>query len=227
MPDQCYGSIKGLVARATRLDACGVPLTGATDSVVTDGFITIGLTAQIEQPDEITQRNAAGALCIDVVPAPFLRRYDLAIDFCQVDPALFELIADTTLVTNPDGDAVGMAVDDLPKTQKFGLEVWTEVPGDACEGGAQTWVYWLLPFVANGRLGDMTIENGAATFPVAANTQRGSRWGRGPYIVVPTAAGNATPGILPAAQAITNRQHLYQRLTTVAPPEAACGYVAA
>lgn len=221
----CYSSIRGLASRATRLDVCGIPVTGgATNKAVTCGFVKIELASQVEDGDEFLVKGANGELCINKKGAPALKRYDMTMDFCQVDPEFFELVAGVRLLTDPAGKSVGFTVDDDPRVDKFALEVWSEVPGSACSGGLAQYLYWLLPYVENGITGDFTIENGPVTFPMLASTAGANTpgWGRGPYNVVPIDVGG-TPGILPAPGVLAG-EHLLQRLTTVAPPACACGY---
>lgn len=230
MAGRCYSSIQGLAMRATRIDGCGTPVTGgATDVVTSDGFVSIGLAAQIEEGTDYTQKNASGKLCVSEKGASALTRYAAAISFCQVDVQLYELVAGVRMVTDFGGDAVGFAVDEnLSDGAGWGLEVWTKVPPtpDApCDpAGTGTYLYWLLPWLVDGRLGDFTIEDSTATFTVSANTRKNNVWGVGPYDVVPINVGGTagpldTPGILPT-------EHLYQRLTTIEPPTVDCGYAA-
>lgn len=231
MPTQCYSSIQGLAMRATRLDVCGARVTtGTTNIVRTDGFVSIGLTAQYEEGTEYTAKNASGKLCVSEKGKRQLTRYDLAISFCQVDPALFELMGGVEAVLNYAGDVVGFAIDRDPSPGDVALEVWTKVPAspdaecDVSGGGSGLYIYWLLPWVADGTPGDWTIEDGLANFSIAASTKYGNQWGQGPtgYNVVTVDATN-TPGLI-VAPGVLPSQHVYHRLTTIAPPAVGCGY---
>ena len=54
---QCFSLVRGRVMRATKLDTCGNPVYGPLSTVVSDGFITVGLAAQTD--DESDDRGAA------------------------------------------------------------------------------------------------------------------------------------------------------------------------
>lgn len=58
-------SIKGRVARITRLDSCGAPVFGECSTIVTKGFITVTIAEEKEAGDEYKQKNAWGELWIN------------------------------------------------------------------------------------------------------------------------------------------------------------------
>ena len=70
MATKKFSLVRGFAMRATRLDGCGRPVLGPDSVIASDGFITVGLTANIEEGEEISQTNAAGKLCITDKPQP-------------------------------------------------------------------------------------------------------------------------------------------------------------
>jgi hypothetical protein len=225
MASTCVSPIRGLAMRATRVNNCGCPVEGVTSSAVSCGFVSIGLSAQIDEGTPITVRTAAGELCINEPACRTLTRYDVTIEFCQVDPELFELMASTRVLTDYKGDSVGHTVGENIQCQTgFALEVWSQVAGAECDPGAPgSWYYWLLPFVTSGLIGgDITIEDGPVTFTFSGQTKKNACWGLGPYDVVAQDAA-LTPGPL-LAPGVLDDEHLYARTVELAPPECACGY---
>lgn len=220
MPSICYSSIKGLAMRATRLDSTGKWVTGTTASAVSKGFVNINLSANIEEGSEFTVKNANGDLCVNEKDASRLKFFDLEIEFCEVDPELFELMTGARLLDDYAGNSVGYAMNETLAAAPHALEVWTKVAG--AEGDNQ-YIYWLLPQIVNGIAGDYTIENGPASFTIKANTKSNSLWGTGPYNVVAQDA-QLTAGVL--LDPVLEGDHLYHRLTEIAPPTVQCGYVA-
>jgi len=216
----CYSSIKGLAMRVTRLDPVGAPVEGLTSAAVSKGFVSVGITANIEDGEEFTVKNAAGELCISERDNPLLKWLELSIEFCQVDPEMFELMTGGRLLEDFAGNSVGFTMSETYVAAPFALEVWTKVAGTVQEG--YQWIYWLFPMVINGILGDLTLENGPVSFTLAGNTKSNGSWASGPYDVVAVDAqgtcGPLTDPVLPG-------EHLYHRLTTCAPPTAKCGYV--
>lgn len=219
MAAKCYSSIKGVAMRATRLDSLGKWATGTTASVVSSGFVSVSLTANVEDGQEFLVKNANGDLCVNEKDSPRLKYFDLEMKFCSVDPELFELMTGHTLLTDQGTTSVGYEVGETMNAAPCALEVWTKL---ATVQGNHQWVYWLVPMVINGIAGDYMIENGPMDFTVKANSSSNANWGKGPYNVVATNAG------LTAGKLLTNigsTTHLLHRLTEIAPPTASCGYV--
>ncbi len=224
---KCYSLIRGRAMRVTRLDGCGAPVPGPFSVVSSDGFISVGLTAQTEEGETISVTNAAGRVCISDVPAPKFTGYGLEIALCGVDPNLVNLLTGQPLVYDAGvgelAEAIGFRVNsgvDLDDSG-FALELWSGVPAAVCEPGqGQSYGYMLIPFVKGGVLGDYTVENGPVNFNITgANSKDGSSWGVGPFNVVPDASDDAGPLLV----AIDPKDHMHVQLTTVAPPEPGCG----
>jgi hypothetical protein len=227
MANNCFSLVRGRVMRVTRLDGCGNVVAGADASVVSDGFITVGLTAQTDEGTTISVTNAAGKVCILDEPCPAFLGYDVGIEFCGVNPALYNLLTCQPLVMGGSGgaDAVGFRVNSGINACDcgFALEVWSSVPAGACEPGAgANFGYFLIPFVKGGLIGDFTIGNDAVNFSLTgASSKDGSAWGVGPYDVVNDGTADG-----PLADAIDEKDHLHMQLTTVPPPESDCDPIA-
>lgn len=221
MATRCFQSIQGLCLRVTRLDQCCTPpSSGTPDSyVVSDSFINLSLTAELEEPDEFTVKLANGRLCINEIGCATLKRYTVEVSLCNADPDLFEIIGGVNKVLDWNGDVVGYEVDENLGncTSRFSMEFWTRVPSDQCSdpSGFSQYVYWLLPCLQNGRVGDVTIENGPLEFTFTADAIPSHQWGQGPYDVVSQDAMN-TAG--PLIAAIGCKTALHVQTTTIDPP---------
>lgn len=220
---KCLKFVRGRAARFTRLNGCGVPVYGEASTVTTEGIITIGYTANIDEGDEINVPNFAGVTCVLDTPAPQLTGYTLEIQFCEVDPELYALATGQAVVLDAFGNAVGFDVDTSVSSldTAFALEVWAGAPAQRCaEGGTGSFGYFLAPFVQGGVLGDFTIENGAVTFTISnATTKQGNAWGVGPYDVTLDASSVASPLLT----AIGTNVALRAMIVNLDPPEAECG----
>lgn len=226
MADKCFSLVRGRAMRVTRLDGCGRVALGPESQVSTEGFISVGLTANTEEGETISVTNAAGNICILDEPAPKFTGYSVEVQFCGVDPQLFTLMTGQPLVLNADGDAVGFRVNSGISADEsgFAMELWSNVPVAACDAsGGASYGYFLIPFVQGGTLGDVTIENGAINFTLSgASSKDGSEWGVGPYDVV----RDETNAAAPLMEVIDSKDHLHLELTTVAPPTPSCGAAA-
>jgi hypothetical protein len=216
--------VRGRSMRATRLDGCCRPIGGPDSQIVTEGFVSVALTANVTDPEEITVTNANGQTCVRDSGCPEFNGYGVEVTFCEVNPCLFSMVTGQPSVTNAAGDVVGfrmnsdVSVCDLG----FGLEVWMGVPGVACTGEGGAYGYLLLPCLRGGVIGDFTIENAAITFTVTgSSTKEGSGWGVGPYQVV--LDENGDPSVLP--DPLDPNDHLYAIYTELAPPEPTDGCV--
>lgn len=220
MATKCFQSLQGLCIRVTRLDSCCNPPSASTPNsfVVSDSFITLNLKAELEQPDEFIVKLANGKLCINEIGCATLKRYTTEITLCNADPALFEIIGGVSQVLDFKNDVVGYEIDqDLGQCGKFSLEFWTRVPTQVCTpGGDQEYVYWLLPCLQNGRVGDVSIANGPLEFSFTADAIPSSSWGQGPYNVTPRGAGDLVGRNLQASIGCNTALHV--QTTTIKPP---------
>lgn len=223
MPTRCFQPILGKRIRVTALDSCGgVPEPAAEDSMaVTDGFITLNLSAETEDGAEIITRKASGALCVNEKAADSFKRFTLEMEFCGVDPGLLSVVTNAEIYENYEQVAAGIVIPEGTIEGKFALELWTGLSGQACEPGTEEASgYMLLPFVQSGILGDMTVDGeNAVTFSLTgAYTKGGNQWGVGPYDVM-AEEGVAAP--LPTA--LDPLDHLLLVETGIAPPASVCG----
>lgn len=228
MADQCWSAIKACRIRVIRLDSCGRPVDGDSSVGVSKGFITVAAAADIEEGEEFLQKNACGELCINEKDDDILKRFNLTINFCKVDPAMVELMTSNRVVTNGSGDAVGFAVgSEINSDGGFSLELWQKVAGDLCDsGGDQLWSYHAWPWVTGGVLGDFTFENGPFTFDLTARTKpvRDGAWNLQPLVVGENNRGPFT--VLGTGQGLLEGEHYINVLTDSAPPDDACGVAA-
>lgn len=224
---KCYSLIRGRVMRITRLDGCGNPVPGPDSVVVTDGFISVALTANTEEGTAISVENANGQICVSDTPAPRFTGYGVAVSLCGVSPNVINLLTNQPLVY--DGsvtpEAVGFRVSTGVNLDDsgFAIELWSGVPTEACDpGSGQAYGYVLIPFVKGGVLGDFTIENAAVNFQITgAQSKDGTGWGVGPFNVVKDGTDDS-----PLLTPMGTKDHLNVELTTVAPPTADCDPVA-
>lgn len=222
---KCFSLIRGRALRVTKLDGCGNTVPGAASSVVSDGFITVSLTANTDTGTEIRVTNAAGRVCILDTPCPLFTGYTVEVAFCGVNPALLNLMTGQPFVVDGAGDIVGFRMNSAVDAcdSGFALELWSQVPTAVCEEDADVnYGYFLLPFLKGGVLGDFTVGNDAVNFTLSgAATKDGSQWGVGPYEVVDD---DGTPSEL--LTAIDANDHIHIQLTTLPPPEVDCDTIA-
>lgn len=194
-PALCAAPIQGTRLRIARLDACGVPVTGAGGLVVTNGFVQVAISQQYEDGTEYQQRNAAGDFCVNEVGPDQFKRVDLDIQMCAIDPDVVGLITGVpVIVTGAPATGTGFWVTEGTVTQRFSLEVWQNISGQACVGSSPQYAYWAFPNLGAGKFNDFTIENDVLEWTLSAKSKGAAAgWGGGPTAIdwisaVPTAA---------------------------------------
>jgi hypothetical protein len=222
MTATCDSYIQGIRIRATRLDDCGEPEAGPCGYVVSKGFVNIALSNQETSPTEISQVLADGTRCYYLQTPKLLNGVQANIEFCEVDPELFEILTGVPLLLDDAGVAHGFTTDSASYAiGNVALEVWMNLARGGCAvTNGRRWGYYLMPWLYQGSIGKPTIENGAVNFTLSeAMTRDGNQWGVGPYDIQLDADGNLSPLFLPLASTVHDA--VYK--VNLAPPEPLCG----
>jgi hypothetical protein len=106
---QVIKPIRGKRMRLTRLDECGTPVVGPASTLVSKGFISLGLSPQYEDGETITQANAQGDFDINEPADPWLTRVDVEGAFIGVHPDVVEMLTGNPVVLDGTGSAVGIS----------------------------------------------------------------------------------------------------------------------
>jgi hypothetical protein len=226
MSTRCFSPIFGKRIRVSQMNQCCAPVTGGDCAeIATDGFISLSLSSEVEDGAEVITRKANGAICINHKAPDAFKRFTLEMEFCGVDPDLLAFMTNMTAYADYNGDISGATVYEGNVENKFGLEVWTGLSGEACPTGVdEASGYIALACVNAGVLGDISIdgENAVSFTMTGAYTVSGHSWGRGVHNVV--LDENGDPAVLPTALLPTEPMIILE--TGVAPPPSACGCAA-
>jgi hypothetical protein len=148
---ECAGSIHVLAARATRLLADGTPDEGSTGSYVTENPMRVAVNPEIEQGEDRTQKNGADCPCLTYKVPDYVKRWNLELDNCRLEPGLFELLFGAEVIPGSTPGSIvgnilpsGVANCDL-STLGVALEFWTR----AWDGDRQNpdfpYIRWVIP----------------------------------------------------------------------------------
>lgn len=194
-------TVRGSVARVTRVDGCGDVIYGDDSQAVTKSFVSVARTGNTTSNDEIDLKDADG---VSSVYEPARENYagaSLEITFSRVDPEFFEIVTKQRVIRDAFGRATGFAINKKVDVylEAFALEVWSGTVAGVCDPNGNLLRYrGLWPFVQGGRLGDYTIENGAVSFVITgAQTYSGTQWGVGPYNITLDENGDPSPELEP------------------------------
>ena len=230
MASVCFAPIRVPMIRATKLDACGSVVVGACSTVATDGIITVEQTGEYNDRQDFFTLNGDGLPCITDTSPPILKWVNVTITFCRVDPELINLLTGEPLVLNDAASplAVGFRTrEGSAATSNFAFEAWSRLSGSSnCSDNVVQYGYFLLPWMVEGTVGDITMQNGVANFTVIGRTHNNSLWGTGPYNVIVNETGPNAGNPGPLLTAIANNDHRHIQVTKLAPPITGCGCVA-
>jgi hypothetical protein len=219
--------VKGIRLRATKINRCGLPISGNANRIVTDGFVSVRLTPVMKDANDLEQENAEGRVCVsDRTPAT--RKYhNVELELCNVNTGLIGLFSGWSQVidfaNNPIGFQDSASVDD-----QYGvaLEIWTGGRSDEdCEPQKLDTVFtapttgtnygYLLFGASEFTMGNIEVSSSISTFTLSGITIPIPHWGRGPYNVAATnATGTAGRMLAP----VDDDAHFTLFRTSVAPP---------
>jgi hypothetical protein len=183
------------------------------------------MNANVEDGEDVEYKAANGRVCGFKRGCPSFKGYDIELNFFSVSPELIEIATGNPVVYGFDGKPIGYDDCSIRCNSGFALELWAEVLGeDVCDAegsGDGSWIYFLMPWVTNGMLGDLEVGSEAASLTLNGATRAGGGWGRGPYdVLAQDKAG--TPGQL--LTPLGSTCHRRTMVTTVRPPEPTCDY---
>lgn len=228
MASDCFGLLRFAAARVTKLTSCGAVVQSSCSTVASvGGIITVAMTREVVERQDYTTLDGDGNICIGDTKPEILKWIPVEITFCRVDPEMLNIMSAEPLVLNDAASptAVGWRTQQGSASNSFfAFEGWVRVAGsDNCDETGAKYGYFLLPFVKEAVIGDITFENAAATFTVSGIAVIGSQWGTGPYEVRVALSGPDINEPQPLLTAIGPLDFRHLQLTTLPPPLGSCG----
>jgi len=221
-------TVRGRMARFTRLDELGRPVYGPGNQAVTKGIISVTYTPNVTEGEATSVTNFAGEQCISApAPCATIDNWTVAVEFCAVDPCVVLMIYPSWIPYYDDfGSIKGFQiVGGLTCDVGFALEIWGQI-GSAgstvqCGPGAVSGsTYWLAPRLVGAAPGDITISNESTSFTFNGTTTNPVGWRRGPYLVDIV---GGVPSVL--RDPVDSAAQLVEFITAVLPPAVTNGCV--
>lgn len=221
-------TVRGRVARFTKLDERGRPLYGPGNQAVTKGIISVTYTPNVTEGEATSVTNFAGEQCISApAPCATIDNWTVAVEFCAIDPCVVLMIYPSWIPVYDDfGSIKGFQiVGGLTCDVGFALEVWGQIGAAGstvqCGPGAVSGsTYWLAPRLVGSAPGEITISNEATSFTFNGTTTNPVGWRRGPYLVDVV---GGVPSVL--RDPVDSAAQLVEFTTQVRPPEPTNGCV--
>lgn len=221
-------TVRGRMARFTRLDELGRPVYGPGNQAVTKGIISVTYTPNVTEGEATSVTNFAGEQCISApAPCATIDNWTVAVEFCAVDPCVVLMIYPSWIPYYDDfGSIKGFQIiGGLTCDVGFALEIWGQI-GSAgstvqCGPGAVSGsTYWLAPRLVGAAPGEITISNESTSFTFNGTTTNPVGWRRGPYLVDIV---GGVPSVL--RDPVDSAAQLVEFITAVRPPEPTNGCV--
>lgn len=184
-------TVRGRMARFTRLDELGRPVYGPGNTAVTKGIISVTYTPNVTEGEATSVTNFAGEQCISApAPCATIDNWTVAVEFCAVDPCVVLMIYPSWIPYYDDfGSIKGFQiVGGLTCDVGFALEIWGQIGASGSTvqcgpGSVAGSTYWLAPRLVGAAPGDITISNESTSFTFNGTTTNPVGWRRGPYLV--------------------------------------------
>lgn len=225
MSSICYTQILANVMQITRLDDCGLPVTGSGNRAIFESFIDVVVNPNRQGGSALNLRDGSGIVQIVGANPAQNTSNDVSITLCLLDPetiALLDAATDAVTVTGAPSvtggtfipvtgtPAVGNAFSYAPNKGPVAIELWAKIAG-VC-GGEQCWSRWFLARLINLHRERLIWENDGFTLSLSGTLLGNPKWGNGVNGEHPRAVGSNEPLV-------------YERNCN-APPIAICGTVA-
>ena len=86
MPELCLPQVQAVAMRVTALDASGVPQPGSDTMIVSNALSQMQVSPVYTDGDEIEEKGANGAVCVNYRSGDSLKRFDVTLTLCTPDP---------------------------------------------------------------------------------------------------------------------------------------------
>lgn len=159
----CVTPFRGEGVRVVQLDECGVAVPGAP-TWEGCGFVSLEISPEIEEGDDIEQKKANGQPCIFVPGCRSLKYYNVSLELCGFNATLLSILQENSFLTlDADGNTIGAGITDKSECdRRVALEVFSELPHDECDADSvKQCVRFFLPRVGSFQQdSDVTIQDG-------------------------------------------------------------------
>lgn len=228
MATYCLKPAGGTIMRVTSVGVCGEILPDSC-YVVSKCWASIERTAEYTDPVQFAPPNADGSVCYAFRGEPGFLWYVLNITLNQVDPRAYNIMTGAPLVLDdatPTANIVGWRTRrNQVSASNFALEVWIRLAGEVCTANTVPYMYYVVPLVKQGQIGDLTIGQEAISYIVSNAIGVGpSSWGVGPYMVRRDATTGVPEPLLTPIQTTDGADDVdHTERVTLAPPPPSCG----
>lgn len=215
MANRCTRSLKVCASKITKIAADGSPVVGASSSYVFGDLVTLNVTSEYSDDDDLEVRGASGDICARYFAFGPLKNLTFELEGCSVDAERDSLLIGETPLTS--GAATGFRWPEIGSGlgcaggsyHGVGLEVWTlNVASDGSPDPTFPYWRWLFPRTY-WKIGDKNFANEFMAPKFSGYGNQNPQWLDGPSNDWPVAS-----------------DRVGQALEVATAPTPGCGYVA-
>lgn len=220
----CPKSIKCVVARVCRQNACGVALDPLTPNsrIQFDGFMELTLKPDIEKGIDISEKNANDAICVRYHGQDRLKGFEVNLKLCGVPLPVMEMLLDAPLLAHtPANNFVGGVLrNSLTSAEPNGKQIdfWSfNANRDQCLVAGvpgQVYVQWALVYTHAWEVAsDFKFSNSALDVELKGYAEYNPNW-------IPSWPSSSFPSYFPGG-GDPNGNPTYPAPTVLPPGQAA------
>ena len=178
----CRPQVQACAIRVSRLDSNGVPSPGASNLIVSDALVSMGISAVYTDGDEIEDKNACGDVGVNFRGNDSFKRLDVTLQIITPDPFLQEMLSGG-VVLDPGGGApqgYGMPPIGAVSGNGVSVELWANRIDDGDLDLNYPYAWYAYPKIRNLRIGDYSHENGSLQPVFSGQAVENANWYDGP-----------------------------------------------
>ena len=103
----CLPQVQACAIRVSKLNADGSPVHGAGNVITSDALVSMAVSPQYTDGDEITLNNACGTTVVNYKANDTFKRVDVTLTLSSVDPYLQSFLSGGTILN--DAGRIGFA----------------------------------------------------------------------------------------------------------------------
>lgn len=178
----CGGSVQLCAIRLARLEPNGVPDPGSGNLIVFDQVVSLTVTPEYEEGEDLSLKNGCGRPCVSHQTEPTFKRVGVSLVGCTQDAEISEMLAGGVLLTS--GASVrgwgtprsGVAL----SRSGVSIEAWSQHIVDDEPHPDFPYIRHLLPKTKAWKLGERVLENGIMQHPFQGIGVQNPNWFNGP-----------------------------------------------
>ncbi len=181
MANTCRAQIQSCAMRVARLDNNGVPLPGASNLYVSSDFISLEMSAELNEGEEFEAKNACGRDLFNFKDCDRIKRLNISLTLGTPDPQLTELLVGGSVLNDAGDVGYAFPVLNAPLCRNgVSIELWARrITGGGSLDPNAPYAWWVFPKVLL-TFNTATFENGPFQPAIEGYAVENENWNDGP-----------------------------------------------